>query len=412
MSDQSQPQKANPTPTAEKTPSQQPSTSSDSAPKGAPVQDAVKAEESPKEEITPKSDSEDSADSAGDQADEHRAGDGARRGITAAAANPGNSAAKRKLREDGRKNLGSSDSPTINDFRAGVTAQDFVGRDQIFNNYGAAAPEPRGHFEIPPSDREELAATYVDPDGFPSLISFCAKRRITVIRVLSRQGKRATGLRVLDQCCTGPLFSLDPAEGVNHLHGDEIIEQSGYLLTGLTQSQADAQLTRHNMDRLDAELKDRRARIIVTVSAETRLTQLWSTDYVTDLIHRPANRDVFISHLTRKVGRRKSGWLMEDDDIASILEVELRPDTPLRNVVQLVRLIADAAHQNAELPEIVATVRDRLAILADRDLADWFQGLNGLAEHSFVLALAVLNNLPYETLPMRAAHWRSCLLCR
>jgi hypothetical protein len=184
--------------------------------------------------------------------------------------------------------------------------------------------------------------------------------------------------------------------GMTQLRAKDITEEGGYLLTGLTQSQADLLLTRHEMDRLDAELSDCSARLIVAVSAETRLTHLGSTDYVTDLTHRPEHRDVLASHLRWKLGEHKSGCLIADTEIASIVDVELRSGT-LRKVVHLAGLISEAARDSAVPREIATVVRLRLAARSDRDLADWFQGLGGLAEHSFVIALAVLNNLPYET---------------
>jgi hypothetical protein len=333
---------------------------------------------------------------APDAAEEQRAGEGARRGITAAATNPGSTAARRKLRNDGRRNLGGLDSSTTTDFRARVAVQhDLIGHDQI-NNYYAATPDLHGHYEITTTVREEVAATYVEPDGFESLLSFCTKRQIAVIRVVSGQGKLTSALRVLGQICTGPLFRLDPAKGMTQLRGKDITEDGGYLLAGLTQAQADALLTRHEMDRLDAELNERSARMIVAVSADTRLTHLGSADYVTDLTHHPGHRDVLASHLSWKLGKHKSGWLIADADIASILDEELCPGTPLRKVVQLAGLIAEAVGDSAVPREIAETVRQRLAVRVDR-LPDWFQCLGGLAEHSFVIALAVLNNLPYET---------------
>ncbi|MGB8201939.1 MAG: hypothetical protein WCF33_19990 [Pseudonocardiaceae bacterium] len=395
MSDQSPAQPPNPGPATPGTPSPQPAASPDPARAAVPAPEAVKAEpHAPDHHGSPP----DSADPMAVAAEEQRAADGAmRREIVAAATNPGDTAARRKLRDDGRRNLGVLDSSTTTDFRARVAvAHDLIGRNQI-NHYYAATPDPRGHYAIRSTACEEIAVTYVEPDGFASLVSFCGKRHIAVIRVAAGQGKLTSALRVLDRICTGPLFRLDPTKGMTHLRGEDITEGSGYLLTGLTQSQADDLLTRHEMDRLDAELNDRSARLIVAVSAETRLTHLGSADYVTDLTHRPEHRNVLASHLKLKLDEHDSEWLISHADIAAILDTELRPGTPLRKVVQLAELIAEAARGKTAPPEIAETVRLQLAARADRDLADWFQGLGGLAEHSFVIALAVLNNLPYET---------------
>jgi hypothetical protein len=395
MSDQSSPSAPNPNLATPGTPSHQPAASPDPAPAAVPAPAAEKAE--PNAPV--KSGSEpDGEDSMADVAEEQHAVNGAiRRGITAAASNPGGTAAKRKLRDDGRRNLGVLDSSTTTDFRARVAVQhDLIGHDQI-NHYYAATPDLRGHYEITMTAREEIAATYVEPDGFASIVSFCSNRQISVIRVVTGQGKLTTALRILDRICKGSLFRLDPAMGMTQLRAKDITEEGGYLLAGLTQSQADALLTRHEMDRLDAELNNCSARLIVAVSAETRLTHLGSADYVIDLTHRPEHRDVLASHLRWKLGEHTSGWIIADPDIASIVDVELRSGTPLRKVVHLAGLLAEAARGSAVPCEIAAAIRLQLAARSDRDLADWFQGLGGLAEHSFVIALAVLNNLPYET---------------
>lgn len=395
MSDQNLAQTPNPNPATPGTPNHQAGASPDPAPAAVSPLPAVNPEPNASDHAGSEPDG---AEPTTDVPEEQRASDGAiGRGIAAAATNPGSTAATRKLRDDGRRNLGVLDSSTTTDFRARVAvAHDLVGHDQI-NNYFAATPDPRGHYEITATAREEVAATYVEPAGFASLVSFCAKRRIAVIRVVSGQGKLTSALRVLDRICDGPFFRLDPAKGMTQLQGKDITEDSSYLLAGLTQSQADVLLTRHEMDRLDAALNNCSARLIVAVSAETRLTHLGSADYVTDLTDRPAHRDVLASHLTWRLGEHKARSLITDADMAPIFDAELRPGTPLRKVVQLAGLIAEAARDSAVPREIATTVRLQLDDRADRDLADWFQGLGGLAEHSFVIALAVLNNLPYET---------------
>ncbi|MGH3695162.1 MAG: hypothetical protein ACRDRX_14445 [Pseudonocardiaceae bacterium] len=332
--------------------------------------------------------------------DEQRAADSAlRRGITAAATNPGSIAARRKLRNDGRRNLGVQTSLTSTDFRKRVAvSHDLIGRDQVnHNHYYTASPDSLGHYEITPSARGEVRTTYVEPGGFAALVSFCKQRPITVIRVVTGQGKLTSALRMLDEICAGPLFGLNPDQGMTRLRGDDITAGGGYLLAGLTQSQADTLLTRHEMDRLSAELDERTARLIVAVSAETRLTHLGSADYIIDLSHRPDNRDVLASHLRWKLGATRSERLIAAPDIDAILDTELHSGTSLRKIVKLAGLITDAVRDGTTPAEIAHAVKLQLDARADRDLADWFQGLGGLAEHSFVIALAVLNSLPYET---------------
>ncbi|MGH3942191.1 MAG: hypothetical protein ACRDTG_26930 [Pseudonocardiaceae bacterium] len=389
MSDQSPAQSPNPKPASPGALGQQPPPPAQAvAPPDPNAPDKVKPE--PEPELT---------DSVVEAAEEQRTNSGAlRRDITAAAANPGNTATTRKLRDEGLRQLGVVNSLTSTDFQDPVNVQrDLIGRDNITTNIYAATPDPYGHYEITVNARQEISEIYVEPKDFGTLVSFCAERRITVIRVTAGQGKLITALRVLDRICTGPLFKLDPAKGMTQLRRKDIAENGGYLLTGLTQSQADFLLTRHEMDRLDTELNDRAARLVITVTAETRLTYLGSTDYVTDLTHRPEGHDVFAAHLRVKLSEDMSERLIADADVAAILDTELHPGIPPRKAVLLAGLTADAARDSGDPREIAATVRYRLAARSSPEFADWFQGLGGLAEHSFVIALAVLNGLPYET---------------
>ena len=397
MSDQKPAPAPNPGPGTPATPGHQPAPSPDPPPTPAPDHAALKTD--PGTPAPPGSEP-DPADQPTVVTEEQRATDSAlRRGITAAATNPGGTAAKRKWRTDGRRNLGVQTSFTSTDFRKRVAvSHDLIGRDQVnHNHYYTASPDSLGHYEITPGARGEVRATYVEPGGFTALVSFCEQRPITVIRVVTGQGKLTTALRVLDEICAGPLFGLDPDKGMTRLRGDDITAGGGYLLAGLTQSQADTLLTRHQMDRLSVELDERTARLIVAVSAETRLTHLGSADYIVDLNRRPDNRDVLASHLRWKLGAARSVQLISASEICTILDTELHSGTPLRKIVQLAGLISDAARDGTTPAEIAHTVKLQLDARADRDLADWFQSLGGLAEHSFVIALAVLNSLPYET---------------
>src|SRR5262249_23236457 len=77
-------------------------------------------------------------------------------------------------------------------------------------------------------------------------------------------------------------------------------------------------------------------------------------------------------------------------------DAELTADAGPRAAAELAQLLGDVYGQDRSHAEIVAEVRQLLAALKKRAFDDWFAQLDGLAKPSLVIALAVLNGLPYE----------------
>ncbi|MFL6140471.1 MAG: hypothetical protein ACJ72N_01200 [Labedaea sp.] len=324
-------------------------------------------------------------------------GDAARRLATAAAAtNPGSTAAKRRQRNAGRQNLGFTDANSV-DFDGNVTVQGDMAARDMFNIVTGGAVEFDDTYEISPDDLTGLAGCHVRPAGFDGLVSFCASQSVTVVRVGTGQGKLTSAALVLSELNAFPLYRLSPAKRLDQLSPTDIEDNAGYVLTGLTQDQANTSLTRHTLDRLLAELASKNARLVVAVSAETRLSHLTSARYVTELADSAALPDVLLAHLRHHLGAGPAERLLGDPDLAALTSAEFPPGAGLRKTVLLATLLVRAYREARPVKEIVEEVRRQLAARAAQEFVEWFEGLGTLDRHSFVIALAVLNGLSYET---------------
>jgi len=313
------------------------------------------------------------------------------RRVTAAASNPGSTAAKLRQRAQSRQNLNVGTSSSRFD-RVRVRG-DMAGRD--IYHISTSTRETDDTYEISLDVRTSNHASYVRPPSFATLVLFCKKRPITVVRVARGQGKFATALRLADEVCAGPLYALSPKKALDALEPDDIEEHAGYVLTGLSQDQADAALDRHALARV-ATLLAEKAKLIIAVDSEIRLGRIRADECVTELADVPASHEVLRAHLEHCVGAAVAGELLASAELVELADAELTPDAGPRTAAVLAQLLADVYQADRAHADIVAEVRASLTAYKKRGLEDWFAQLKGLTKHSFVIALAVLNGLPYE----------------
>ncbi|MGH3864892.1 MAG: hypothetical protein ACRDQ4_01925 [Pseudonocardiaceae bacterium] len=320
------------------------------------------------------------------------------RGIAAAVANPGTTAAKHNRRRQGRKSLGVDRFATKIDFRAEaeldgdiVTGEKHVHYTQLVATQHGSG----GHYEFDAQEKDEIRAIFVAPDDFGNLITFAKQRSVVIVRVPAGFGKRVTGFRLLDSVAASSVFSLNPSASLQWLTKDAISEGAGYLLVGLSQTQAN-ELNRHDLERLDAELKQLDSRLVIAVANEIHFADNGMVDYLTEIRSQPQPEAIVEKHLrwrlTTSPGLAET--ILARPDVVTLITDELGHDPSPRKAARLAHFLAEGAEHPASLVE---TVLARLSRQAGRDLGDWFQGLPDLHSRSFVAALAVLNGLPNET---------------
>lgn len=317
--------------------------------------------------------------------------------ITAAVASPGNTAAKRKRRSQGRKNLGVDDTQSRLEFGDDTDVQGdvFGGQKNVYNNYFTARDDVGCHYEFNTRAREEVRGVFVKPDEFDHVVAFIEQRNVVVVRVPNGVGKRITGLRLVDEVVTdGAVVNLDPGAGLQRLSADRISNGAGYLLTGLSQGQAD-KLGRHDLARLDTELGHRKAKLVITVATEVHFADTGMSEYCVEICSRPQFGAVLERHLQWRLSATPglASTILARPDVLTLLEDEIGRDSSPRRAATLARFLAEAA---GKLESLVDIVRSKLSRQAVEELGGWFQSLPDLHARSLVTALAVLNGLPYE----------------
>ncbi|MBV9730913.1 MAG: hypothetical protein JO309_16195, partial [Pseudonocardiales bacterium] len=321
-----------------------------------------------------------------------------RKGIVAAVANPGTTAANHNRRRRGRKSLGVGSFATKIDFRAETELDgDIVtGEKNIYYNLASIQDGSSGHYEFDAQTKEEIRATFVAPDDFEDLITFTKQRPVVIVRVPTWLGKRVIGFCLLDSVAASSMFGLDPSVGLQRLTKNWISKGAGYLLVGLSQAQAD-EINRHDLKRLGAELGQLDAKLVIVVADEIHFADDGMGDYLTEIRSRPRLEAMIEKHLRWRLEASPglAETILARPDVVTLVTDALAHDSSPRKAARLARFLAE----EVEHPEsLVETVHAKLSRQAGRDLGDWFQGLPDLYSRSFVAALSVFNELPNETI--------------
>ncbi|MFD1151562.1 hypothetical protein [Saccharothrix hoggarensis] len=311
-------------------------------------------------------------------------------GISAAAANPGTSAARNDQVREARRSFGRDlridGEASLRDAINGNVYNVFHGKP---TTSGLAAMRLAAEFLA------ECRETFVPPSDATAAHSW-AQRRLVILRAPEGWGKEAHALWLLTAHePPDAVLRLDPETRLRGLSASDLARSTGYLLADLPPAQASA-LTAFDLERLAAEVARLGGRMIVTVRQETTFTDGGISRYVVDLGARVDPRDVFDKHLRRRLRDRPglADRLLGRPDVRQLLERELTPDVPLAKAADLARLIADEADRP---DDVVAGVRDRLTRSDQQDFTSWFNGLNDLHLQCFAIALSIFNGLPYET---------------
>ncbi len=309
-------------------------------------------------------------------------------GISAAAANPGTSAALNNQVREARQTFAGTT------FEGSANFRDAINGD-VFNVYqGERQTTALGAVNMADEVLVECRETFVPPDGVP--LREWAGRWLVIVRGSAGYGKAALALAlVAESGAPSKVFGLNPETRLDKLTSADLEQSAAYVLTDLSSSSA-ATLTAFDLERLAADAERLRSRIVVTVRPETTFTDGGIARYVVDLPVRAEPRRVLDKHLRRRLRTRPDlvDLLLGRDDVGRLVDRELPPGASLAKAAELARLIADHADQ----PERVADrVGDRLTYVNEQEFVSWFGGLDELHLQCFAIALSIFNGLPYET---------------
>ena len=148
----------------------------------------------------------------------------------------------------------------------------------------------------------------------------------------------------------------------------------------------------HDVERLERLIEEAGSKLVVIVDAELR-TQHGSRPVWRQIAAPPSARDVVLAHLRRRIGSVvQAGALIDQAGLDGAFN---EVDAAAFDIIRLVELASDLA----EVADGRGTVEDAVARFADRAtlaVEQWFDDVVELGDRAMVLALAVLDGMPYD----------------
>jgi hypothetical protein len=284
---------------------------------------------------------------------------------------------------------------------------DSVGRDK--NVYLIGGKERARLRYLSAQLTEPVQQAFVEPDGYPDVLSKFEKRRAIILRGPAGYGKQGTAIRLLIDLRATPLFHLDRkvdltrlAEWIEtDLRGRERIEQgAGFVLI---QPASFTSLYASVLQGLDEALDLAQARLVITVDSDVPVPDQDLFGYVVDLTAVPDFPAVTAAHLKYRVGAALSGELLARDDVTTEISQHLATGPSCRVASDLAEAIAEEADRTGSAVAFdVARIEAWKSRRGAEDFDTWFAGLGDTRSRSFAIALAVLDGLPYDSVSKAA----------
>jgi hypothetical protein len=288
-----------------------------------------------------------------------------------------------------------------------------IGGDQVLGDkvvvtVGGRPPQrPR---RISPMLLEAARYAFVPPPEWESVTLRATDRGLVVLRGCSGSGRTVAAVRLLLAAHVEGVFELDqdsdlrafvellgsvtpiPAAGVI---GERPAATSGYLLVSPPDfGRWPEQLWRS----LDEALHAAGARMVVTIGTELQLTNVEVLNHVQDLGPAPNATEVFERHLEWLLQRTATAYEERLAETAPVVKELLRPDWSCAKAAQLARLVSEEPDGRLDPERLL----ERITRARQDDFAIWFERLGDMHTRAFAIALAVLNNQPWEDVSQAA----------
>jgi len=245
---------------------------------------------------------------------------------------------------------------------------------------------------------EERARAFVEPLEYADLEKSADGQVIVVLSAPAGHGKSTLLLRLLTGGPSGAdaVFRLDPTTDLATLVCDEVPEGAVLLLDDLAPERLRS-LEGYGINRLLDQLGDHRCRLGITTTA---VGVNLAVGTVLRLYDRPEPRAVFDRHMAQHMLGRRDQWraLRDRSDFRELLDERLDSRQHLAMAADLARRFAEVAH---EPDTAVARVRRSFGD-ATEECVRWFAELGDIKAHCFAVALAVLDEMPRETVARAA----------
>lgn len=248
---------------------------------------------------------------------------------------------------------------------------------------------------------EERASAFVEPPQFADLERSADGQVIVVLSGPVGHGKGTVLLRLLTGGPSGAdaVFRLDPTTDLSALICDEVPEGAVLMLDDLTPERLSS-LDGYGILRLMGQLGDRRCRLGITTTAVGVNLASGPGCIILRLPDRPEPRAVFDRHMAQHMLGRMAQWraLRDRPDVRELLDEHLDSRQHLAAAADLARRFAAVAHD----PDTAVARLGQSYGDGTEECARWFAELGDIKAHCFAVALAVLDEMPRETVARAA----------
>ncbi|KPC65082.1 hypothetical protein [Streptomyces chattanoogensis] len=289
-----------------------------------------------------------------------------------------------------------------------VRAQQVFGGSQYVFTMGADSVRMA---EMPSEEIDETQETYVRASGHPALVQQTATAsRVILLRGAEGCGKYATARAVLLESGCRRLYRLDPTADLKHFDAQTVPPGAGFVMENLAQSAADS-LTPFDLRSLDAALRKRDGRLVLTMSSKVQLPDAELERTVTEVSERADPCDVVRAHLLWRSGpgqAARAHRLLGRPDVASLIDG--MADTPeLARAAEAGRLLAELTGPDEDIARQVAERLEQLDLCGPRSIVPWLEELPDLATQCLAVSTAVFGGEAYETVASLAERLRDLL---
>ncbi|TJZ41921.1 hypothetical protein FCH28_36020 [Streptomyces piniterrae] len=290
-----------------------------------------------------------------------------------------------------------------------VRAQQVFGGSQYV--FSAGGDDSVRVAEMPSEELDETTQTYVRaPDHAALAHTVAAGSRVVLLRGAEGIGKYAMARAVLVESSCRRLYRLDPTADLKRFDAQTVPTGAGFVLENLTQSAAD-RLTPFDLRSLDAALRKRDGRLVLTMSSKVRLPDADLERMVTEVTVRPDACEVVRTHLLWRSGpgqAARARRLLGRPEVADLIE-GMAQAPALSRAAEAGRLLAELTGPDEDLARRVAERLERLDLCDARSIVPWLEELPDLATQCLAVSTAVFGGEAYETVASLAERLRELL---
>lgn len=312
-------------------------------------------------------------------------------GLTAVAAQPGNTSKRIRTERDALRGLSAPFG------QATVTAGRAYGGDH-FEFVVGARPDRVTSTQVAGDKYGQITQAFVTPSCFPVVAEAARSRPVLLLRGKPGSGKATLAFRVLVNAGLRSLYEFAPGTALGELGEDDFQQETGYLLADLSRGQA-AELNRFEVQRLAGILEAKGSRLVVTMGAEVRLDDPGIAAEAVEVDQSVAPLQVLEAHLRWRLGTGSEGrvaeFLSHTDRIRDLVG-EQGPLARLGRAADAALLLAEAK-ASEPAAKVLEQVTSRLALRETSEFDRWFEELGDLDTQCLALAVAVFGGETYET---------------